>query len=585
MKSPFITSSSFGVQNSFASDAAYLAFTGRAPFDSESYFNSTSGKYRYYFGGTWRDMTPVSSGGTVNGPGTTTPTAIAIWSNSTGTLLADSLILVSGTSMSTANDNNNDGVAAFGISMQAGNKTAGTGDGGGAVLQAGYSFGGNGGSASVAAGAGTAGTANGGAAFLSAGSSFGGTGGTASVTGGNSSSGQGGLVSLVAGTGTPHGYITMSTAATERWRVDATGNLTGMSSGSYLLWNTDGLADIGSPDGGTTFKRPNRAYVKSQLFVNTATVISSGDLINVANDSASSSANLVLTRFVATAGAAVIRMLKAAGTQAAKTAVTSADALALIQGGGWDGSIWKNSFNVIISSTENWTTTAHGTSVQFNAVPTGVNNATLRFAMTGDGNLTVTPHLLWAADGASDIGLSTGQRPRDLFLRRNLNIAGSTSGSITISANATTSSYTIVMPAAQGSSGDTLVNDGSGNLSWAAGSGTSGTVNTTNATPATLQTIATATDTSMLLQTKIIARRTGGTSGAADDSAGYILTALIKNVAGTVTVNLLQTDYAAEDQVGWDATLTVSGTNVLIQVTGAVNNNVTWKSNTTTQVT
>src|SRR5271165_6482626 len=52
-------------------------------------------------------------------------------------------------------------------------------------------------------------------------------------------------------------------------------------------------------------------------------------------------------------------------------------------------------------------------------------------------------------------------------------LAGSTSGLLTNLANATTSSYTITWPAAQGSANTYLKNDGSGNLTWAAaGTGT-----------------------------------------------------------------------------------------------------------------
>ena len=53
-----------------------------------------------------------------------------------------------------------------------------------------------------------------------------------------------------------------------------------------------------------------------------------------------------------------------------------------------------------------------------------------------------------------------------------LQMDGSISGNIVISASATTTSYSIVWPPAQAASaGYVLTNDGSGNLSWAAGGG------------------------------------------------------------------------------------------------------------------
>ena len=50
---------------------------------------------------------------------------------------------------------------------------------------------------------------------------------------------------------------------------------------------------------------------------------------------------------------------------------------------------------------------------------------------------------------------------------------GATSGAATLKANATTSAYQLLLPAAQGLANQTLVNDGSGNLSWGASSSSS----------------------------------------------------------------------------------------------------------------
>lgn len=102
---------------------------------------------------------------------------------------------------------------------------------------------------------------------------------------------------------------------------------------------------------------------------------------------------------------------------------------------------------------------------------------------------------------------------------------------------------------------------------------------TTNGTTATLHTFSTTTNTSYLITAKILARRTGGTSGAAGDSATYVLSWGVKNVAGTVTaiggaaVSVLSSQ---EDQGGWDATMDISGTSVRVRVTGAADNNITW---------
>jgi hypothetical protein len=107
---------------------------------------------------------------------------------------------------------------------------------------------------------------------------------------------------------------------------------------------------------------------------------------------------------------------------------------------------------------------------------------------------------------------------------------------------------------------------------------TMATVNTTNATVTTIATVATTTDTVTLLKAEITGLRTGGTAGTAGDSATYVRTVRVKNIAGTVTLANLQSDYTSEDQNGFNATITVSGTNALVQVAGTANNNMTWKA-------
>jgi hypothetical protein len=82
----------------------------------------------------------------------------------------------------------------------------------------------------------------------------------------------------------------------------------------------------------------------------------------------------------------------------------------------------------------------------------------------------------------------------------------------------------------------------------------------------------------LTLEVVVNARRTGGTAGANGDSAGYIGFATFKNIGGVVTQVGTFTLNAKEDQVGWNVTLAISGTNILVQVTGAVNNNISWHS-------
>ena len=102
-------------------------------------------------------------------------------------------------------------------------------------------------------------------------------------------------------------------------------------------------------------------------------------------------------------------------------------------------------------------------------------------------------------------------------------------------------------------------------------------VATTDATVTTLLTIATASNTTYLVRAFVAARRTGGASGTASDSAGYTFVGTFKNASGTLTqVGTTTAVHTAEDQAAWNATFDVSGTDIRIRVTGAANNDITW---------
>ncbi len=74
---------------------------------------------------------------------------------------------------------------------------------------------------------------------------------------------------------------------------------------------------------------------------------------------------------------------------------------------------------------------------------------------------------------------------------------------------------------------------------------------------------------------QVVARRTGGSAGAADDGGAYFIKAAVK---GTGPAIIAQAGMGGdlESQAGWGATFAVSGSTVQVQVTGATNNNVTW---------
>lgn len=101
---------------------------------------------------------------------------------------------------------------------------------------------------------------------------------------------------------------------------------------------------------------------------------------------------------------------------------------------------------------------------------------------------------------------------------------------------------------------------------------------TTDATPVNISIFGTSTNEfGILMEAYVFAKRTGGVAGTVGDSAGYVRRAVFKNIAGVVSlVGSVQDNFTVEDQSGWDSTLAITSTNLAVQVTGAIDNNITW---------
>jgi hypothetical protein len=106
------------------------------------------------------------------------------------------------------------------------------------------------------------------------------------------------------------------------------------------------------------------------------------------------------------------------------------------------------------------------------------------------------------------------------------------------------------------------------------------TVATTDATVTTLDTFTIPTDTAVLIEYRVVGRRTGGVGGAAGDASTYVRTARIANIAGTLSIFNLQSDYTSESTASTNCTIDVSGTTVRARVTGVAANNYSWFSHT-----
>jgi len=99
------------------------------------------------------------------------------------------------------------------------------------------------------------------------------------------------------------------------------------------------------------------------------------------------------------------------------------------------------------------------------------------------------------------------------------------------------------------------------------------TVQTTNNTVTTAATIALADNTAYLLQATIVGRR----SDAADRAAYVRNACAYREAAGAATLEgTVDTALTRESTASWDATISVSGNNVLITVRGATGATVNW---------
>lgn len=107
-----------------------------------------------------------------------------------------------------------------------------------------------------------------------------------------------------------------------------------------------------------------------------------------------------------------------------------------------------------------------------------------------------------------------------------------------------------------------------------------GRVGTTNNTPTILHTFTIPASTTYAIDAVIIARRTGGTSGTAENGGRVHIEAVYNNIGGNATVIGTVSKLTSFNDISWNADITTSGNQINIIVTGALNNNITWHHTT-----
>jgi len=81
---------------------------------------------------------------------------------------------------------------------------------------------------------------------------------------------------------------------------------------------------------------------------------------------------------------AALRLCRAKGSIAAPTAILNGDSMGAIRGIGYDGTAFARSSNVDFIASENWTTSAHGTFIQFGITPNGSTTTAEGMRLTQD---------------------------------------------------------------------------------------------------------------------------------------------------------------------------------------------------------
>jgi len=84
--------------------------------------------------------------------------------------------------------------------------------------------------------------------------------------------------------------------------------------------------------------------------------------------------------------------------------------------------------------------------------------------------------------------------------------------------------------------------------------------------------IPTAADAALNVRTQVVGRTAAGVS------ASYVRTAHVEVSGGVPTVSVVSTDFTFEDDAAWDATITVSGGALVVEVTGAAATTITWSA-------
>lgn len=102
---------------------------------------------------------------------------------------------------------------------------------------------------------------------------------------------------------------------------------------------------------------------------------------------------------------------------------------------------------------------------------------------------------------------------------------------------------------------------------------------TLNNIPVVIDSIPITIDTGVLIEVRINSWKNSGVGiGTVGSTNSYIRTFKVKNVAGILTLGLVQSTYTSEDIPPHNVSFNINGQNIDVVITGSTNNNISWTS-------
>ena len=222
-------------------------------------------------------------------------------------------------------------------------------------------------------------------------------------------------------------------------------NLTTTAINTNLLFGADGVSNIGAVNA----SRPNNIYVKL--------AVQAGGSVDVANANGWLGGSLVaavdsaqvneVARIAAytfygsiPSLASNIVLASARGTQASPAILQNADGLGVIKfrGTNTTGSQPSTLSTITSNATENFVSgSSSATNMVFGATKTGSTSPQNILTLDGSGSVTLNAstgaELLWSTDGAGSIGASGANRPANVYVITNINLASLTASRAVVS--------------------------------------------------------------------------------------------------------------------------------------------------------